>query len=85
MGPSPLYQAGPPVRVLEFCNAVDDGDDGLRCCLESICDNDFNGFLGCLTDVASCLVDGEGAGSGSRSGAASDWDPNYQPRCPPLD
>ncbi|PRP98638.1 vWA domain-containing protein [Enhygromyxa salina] len=43
-------QAIPPVRVKEVCQSLD-YDDKIRCCIESVCDDDFSPALGCLTDV----------------------------------
>jgi hypothetical protein len=43
-------QAIPPVRIREVCQALDT-DDGVRCCIESICDTDLRPALRCLTDV----------------------------------
>ena len=43
-------QAIPPVRVKEVCEALD-YEDNVRCCIESVCDNDFSPALSCLTDV----------------------------------
>ncbi|PRQ02135.1 hypothetical protein ENSA5_25940 [Enhygromyxa salina] len=43
-------QAIPPVRVKEVCESLD-YDDKIRCCIESVCDDDFSPALGCLTDV----------------------------------
>jgi hypothetical protein len=43
-------QAIPPVRVKEVCQALD-YEDNIRCCIESVCDDDFSGALSCLTDV----------------------------------
>jgi len=43
-------QAIPPVRVKEVCQALD-YDDKVRCCIESVCDDDFSPALSCLTDV----------------------------------
>lgn len=38
----------PPVRLLEVCQSLN-GDDGVGCCLESICDDDYSGAMGCLS------------------------------------
>jgi hypothetical protein len=43
-------QAVPPVRVKEVCQSLD-YDNKVRCCIESVCDDDFSAALGCLTDV----------------------------------
>ena len=48
-------QASPPVRVREVCeglNYVDDhGDTQIRCCIESICDDDFSAAMDCLSGI----------------------------------
>jgi hypothetical protein len=43
-------QAVPPVRVKEVCQSLD-YEDNIRCCIESVCDDDFSAALSCLTDV----------------------------------
>jgi len=43
-------QAIPPVRVKEVCESLN-GADEVRCCIESICDDDFSAALQCLTGV----------------------------------
>ena len=43
-------QAVPPVRVKEVCESLNQ-DDKIRCCMESICDDDFSSAITCLTDV----------------------------------
>lgn len=43
-------QAIPPVRVKEVCEGLD-YDGKIRCCIESVCDDDFSPAIGCLTDV----------------------------------
>ncbi len=43
-------QAMPPVRMLEVCEGLN-YDDKIRCCVESVCDEDFSAAIGCLTDV----------------------------------
>ena len=43
-------QAIPPVRVKEVCEALN-YDDNIRCCIESVCSDDFSPALSCLTDV----------------------------------
>ena len=43
-------QAIPPVRVKEVCESLD-YDGHVRCCIESVCDDDFSPALTCLTDV----------------------------------
>ena len=52
-------QAVPPVRIKEVCeslNVPDDPDKGgdqskLRCCIESICDQDFSPAINCLAGI----------------------------------
>jgi hypothetical protein len=46
-------QAIPPVRIKEVCEElnIDDTDEGIRCCIESICDDDFSAAIGCLTGI----------------------------------
>jgi hypothetical protein len=48
-------QAIPPVRIREVCehlNGVDeDGNERIRCCIESICDTDFSDAIQCLTGI----------------------------------
>ena len=43
-------QAIPPVRVKEVCESLDT-EDGIRCCIESICDDDFSPAIRCLTGL----------------------------------
>jgi hypothetical protein len=43
-----IGQAVPNVRVQEVCEALDD-DDWLRCCIESVCDDDFSDAISCLS------------------------------------
>lgn len=43
-------QAIPPVRVKEVCESLN-YDGRIRCCIESVCDDDFSPALSCLTDV----------------------------------
>ena len=38
----------PPVRLREVCESLN-GEDGTGCCLESICDDDYTGAMGCLS------------------------------------
>ena len=45
-----VARAVPPVRVKEVCEALN-YDDRVRCCIESVCDDDFSAAIGCLTDV----------------------------------
>jgi len=48
-------QAIPPVRVREVCEALnytnDAGEEQIRCCIESICDDDFSPAIECLTGI----------------------------------
>ncbi len=48
-------QAIPPVRVREVCESLnftdEDGDEQIRCCVESICSTDFSPALQCLTGI----------------------------------
>jgi hypothetical protein len=49
-------QAIPPVRIREVCeglNYVDEatGETQIRCCIESICDDDFSPAIQCLTGI----------------------------------
>jgi hypothetical protein len=43
-------QAIPPVRVREVCEALN-GDNKVRCCIESVCDTDFSGAISCLAGI----------------------------------
>lgn len=43
-------QAIPPVRIKELCESLD-YEDNIRCCIESVCDDDFSAAIGCLTGV----------------------------------
>jgi hypothetical protein len=47
-------QAIPPVRVKEVCEALnyeENGEEQIRCCIESICDDDFSAAIDCLTGI----------------------------------
>ncbi len=49
-------QAIPPVRIRKVCedlNYVDEatGEEQIRCCMESICDDDFSPAIECLTGI----------------------------------
>lgn len=48
-------QAMPPVRIKEVCESLDfvdaDGEEQIRCCIESICDTDFSAAINCLTGI----------------------------------
>jgi hypothetical protein len=43
------------VRVREVCESLnyenDDGEEQIRCCIESICDEDFSKAIDCLTGI----------------------------------
>ncbi|MEZ4385701.1 MAG: hypothetical protein R3A79_30560 [Nannocystaceae bacterium] len=43
-------QAIPPVRIKEVCESLNDGDK-IRCCMESICDDDFSPAIECLSGL----------------------------------
>ncbi len=43
-------QAIPPVRIRHVCESLN-YDNRVRCCIESVCDDDFSAAIGCLTDV----------------------------------
>lgn len=50
-------QAVPSPRITEVCQALDDKSDPdpekhkIRCCMESVCDNDFSDAISCLTGI----------------------------------
>jgi hypothetical protein len=48
-------QAIPPVRIKQVCEALNienaDGTTDVRCCIESICDDDFSNAINCLTGI----------------------------------
>jgi hypothetical protein len=48
-------QAIPPVRIKEVCESLNiekaDGSIDVRCCIESICDDDFSAAIRCLTGI----------------------------------
>ncbi|MCR9160457.1 MAG: hypothetical protein ACE37F_27560 [Nannocystaceae bacterium] len=48
-------QAIPPVRVREVCESLnytdEEGNDQIRCCVESICSTDFSPAIECLTGI----------------------------------
>jgi hypothetical protein len=54
-------QAIPPVRVKEVCesrNFTDpSGTDRVRCCIESICSEDFSPAMKCLADIIVGTID----------------------------
>ena len=43
-------QAIPPLRIKEVCESLNDGDK-IRCCMESICDDDFSPAIECLSGL----------------------------------
>lgn len=43
-------QAIPPVRIKEVCESLNEGDK-IRCCIESICDDDFSNAIRCLSGL----------------------------------
>jgi hypothetical protein len=49
-------QAIPNVRVQEVCEALN-GEETIRCCIESVCDSDFSDALNCLTGIIQEVVD----------------------------
>jgi hypothetical protein len=57
-------QAVPPVRIREVCESLDTPDDPatqedetrIRCCVESICDDDFSPAIRCLTGLIQQAV-----------------------------
>ncbi len=57
-------QAIPPVRIREVCeslNTVDDeGNPQVRCCMESICDTDFEEAIRCLGGVLELVLTPQG-------------------------
>ncbi|MEM7158751.1 MAG: hypothetical protein AAF799_38270 [Myxococcota bacterium] len=57
-------QAIPPVRIREVCESLntvnEEGEEQIRCCIESICDTDFSPAIRCLTGVISDAVGGIG-------------------------
>jgi hypothetical protein len=48
-------QATPNTRVTEVCEALNstdpNGTEHVRCCIESICDDDFSAAIDCLTGL----------------------------------
>ena len=57
-------QAIPPVRIRDVCESLDRPDDPntpedetrIRCCVESICDDDFSPAIRCLTGLIQQAV-----------------------------
>lgn len=56
----PLGQASPSLRVAQLCKGLDrvddNGEPALRCCIESICDDDFSSAINCLSPGPSMLL-----------------------------
>ncbi len=50
-----VVRGTPPPRLLEVCRSlnVDESPSGRRCCIESICDDDYDGALGCIAGLAN--------------------------------
>jgi hypothetical protein len=46
-----VAQAIPPVRIPAVCEALNEEDSAARCCIESICDDDYSAGMGCLTGM----------------------------------
>lgn len=48
-----VVQARPDPRTIEVCHGLDRSDDpsGQRCCVESVCDDDHDGVLACMTGL----------------------------------
>lgn len=57
-------QAMPPVRIREVCESRnfvdDDGREQIRCCIESICGDDFSPAMKCLADIIAGTAIPEG-------------------------
>jgi len=54
-------QAIPPVRIKEVCESLNEKDDAgnvtsVRCCIESICDDDYSAAIGCLTGIIQGVI-----------------------------
>jgi hypothetical protein len=57
-------QAIPPVRIREVCESLDRADDPetpldetrIRCCIESICDDDFSPAIRCLAGLIQDVI-----------------------------
>lgn len=66
--PSYVGQAIPPVRIRSVCESLDVPDDPdtpanegkTRCCIESICGDDFSPALRCLTGLIRDVIQPEG-------------------------
>jgi hypothetical protein len=56
-------QAIPPVRLREVCESRNytggDGNERVRCCIESICDEDMSGAMACLTGMIADAAAGD--------------------------
>ncbi len=54
-------QATPNTRVTEVCQALNstapDGTEQVRCCIESICDDDFSAAIDCLTGLIGASIE----------------------------
>lgn len=54
-----IGQAVPPVRIKEVCESLNRKDDKnrdeIRCCIESICDDDFSSAMKCLSGLIGSL------------------------------
>jgi len=57
-------QAIPPVRIKEVCESLnvekDDGETEIRCCIESICDDDYSAAIDCLTGIIQTQIPAAG-------------------------
>jgi len=53
-------QAIPPVRIREVCESLDrtdeNGEELIRCCMESICDTDYSDAINCLTGIVQNVI-----------------------------
>jgi hypothetical protein len=52
---APTGQAIPPVRVRQVCESLNE-DDEVRCCIESICSQNFANAIDCLTGLIEDVV-----------------------------
>jgi hypothetical protein len=50
-----MGQAIPPVRVRQVCESLNEGDE-VRCCIESICSENFANAIDCLTGLIEDVV-----------------------------
>jgi hypothetical protein len=55
-------QAIPATRIQAVCESlnIDDTPEGIRCCIESICDDDFSPAIDCLTGIISEAIQPQG-------------------------